>query len=147
MTNILVLAYQISPTKGSEYSVAWNYVTRMAKSNRITVLYGVSGKHMGDTKEMDHYADEVGIKNVRFICVKPNQWTNALNWCNRHDILQYTFYFIFQFINYNPFSLYNRCPPRQDARKFFVNFFQRRDITLRGTCGKPQVRVRASLAK
>ena len=96
MKNILVLAYQISPTKGSEYSVAWNYVTRMAKSNRITVLYGVSGKHMGDTKEMDHYADEVGIKNVRFICVKPNQWTNALNWCNRHDILQYTFYFAYR---------------------------------------------------
>ena len=40
MKNILVLAYQLSPTKGSEYSVAWNYVTRMSKYNRLTVLYG-----------------------------------------------------------------------------------------------------------
>lgn len=96
MKNILVLAYQISPTKGSEYSVAWNYVTRMAKYNRITVLYGVSGEHMGDTEEMERYADEVGIENVRFICVKPNWWANTLNWCNRHNILRYTFYFAYR---------------------------------------------------
>ena len=45
--HILVLAYMLSPYKGSEFSVAWNYVTEMSKDNNLTVLYGISGKHMG----------------------------------------------------------------------------------------------------
>lgn len=45
--NILVLAYLLSPSKGSEYSVAWNYVTHMSKKNNLTVLYGASGNQMG----------------------------------------------------------------------------------------------------
>lgn len=94
--HILVLAYQLSPTKGSEYSVAWNYVTRMSKYNRLTVLYGVSGTHLGDCDEMEEFAKTKGLPNVRFVCIKPNRWTNALNWCNRHNFLNYTFYFAYQ---------------------------------------------------
>ena len=52
MKDILVLAYAISPSKGSEYAVAWNYVTAMSRYHRLTVLYGTSGEHMGDTVEM-----------------------------------------------------------------------------------------------
>lgn len=96
MKNILVLAYQLSPTKGSEYSVAWNYVSRMSKYNRLTVLYGVSGTHLGDCEEMEEFAKTKGLPNVTFICVKPNKWTNVLNWCNRHNFLNYTFYFAYQ---------------------------------------------------
>lgn len=96
MRNILVLAYQLSPTKGSEYSVAWNYVARMSKYNRLTVLYGVSGTHLGDCDEMEEFAKTKGLPNVKFVCVKPNRWTNTLNWCNRHNFLNYTFYFAYQ---------------------------------------------------
>lgn len=96
MKNILVLAYQLSPTKGSEYSVAWNYVTRMSKYNHLTVLYGVSGIHLGDCDEMEGFAETKGLPNVTFVCVKPNKWTNALNWCNCHNIMNYTFYFAYQ---------------------------------------------------
>lgn len=96
MKHILVLAYQISPTKGSEYSVAWNYVVQMSKYTHLTVLYGVSGKHMGDCDEMQEFAKIRGLPNVTFICVKPNKWTNTLNWCNRHNFLNYTFYFAYQ---------------------------------------------------
>ena len=96
MKNILVLAYQLSPSKGSEYSVAWNYVTRMSKYNHLTVLYGVSGTHLGDCEEMEEFAKTKGLPNVTFVCVKPNRWTNALNWCNRHNFLNYTFYFAYQ---------------------------------------------------
>ena len=53
MKDILVLAYAISPSKGSEYAVAWNYVTAMSRYHRLTVLYGTSGEHMGDTVEME----------------------------------------------------------------------------------------------
>ena len=45
--NILVLAAFISPTKGSEYSVAWNYVKHMSKYNNLTVVYGASGDVLG----------------------------------------------------------------------------------------------------
>lgn len=95
MKHILVLAYQLSPSKGSEYSVAWNYVTRMSKYNKLTVLYGVSGKHLGDCEEMEDFIKTKSITNVKFVCVKPNKWTNALNWCNRHDFFNYSFYFAY----------------------------------------------------
>ncbi len=36
---ILVLAYMLSPYKGSEYSVAWNYVSYMSKQNDLVVLF------------------------------------------------------------------------------------------------------------
>ena len=55
MKDILVLAYAVSPIRGSEYSVAWNYVTQMSKYNRLTVLYGCAGEHMGDFEEMIDY--------------------------------------------------------------------------------------------
>ena len=69
MKNILVLAYQLSPTKGSEYSVAWNYVIRMSKYNRLTVLYGASGEHLGDCSEMEEFAQTNILPNVTFICI------------------------------------------------------------------------------
>lgn len=65
--NILVLAYQASPTKGSEYSVAWNYVTRMSKYHQLTVFYGVSRKHLGDCYEMEEFAKTKGLQNVIFV--------------------------------------------------------------------------------
>ena len=55
---ILVLAYAISPTRGSEYSVAWNYVQEMSKDNKLTVLYGASGDYMGDCEEMENYVNQ-----------------------------------------------------------------------------------------
>ena len=96
MKDILILAYQISPTKGSEYSVAWNYVTRMSKYNRLTVIYGVSGGHLGDCGEMKEYLKRNYFPNVKFICVSPNQKTNILNWCNRHNFFNYTFYWAYR---------------------------------------------------
>ena len=90
--HILVLAYAISPTRGSEYSVAWNYVTRMSKYHKLTVLYGCSGNHIGDCEEIERYATGKGIHNVDFSCVKSTKWVNILNWCNKKGFLGYTFY-------------------------------------------------------
>ena len=69
MKNILVLAYAISPTRGSEYSVAWNYVTHMSKANDLTVLYGISGNHMGECRETEDYIDKHPIPGVELIPV------------------------------------------------------------------------------
>lgn len=94
--NILVLAYMLSPYKGSEFSVAWNYVTQMSRDNHLTVLYGISGKHMGNCDEMERYAEEHPMPNVDFVAVHPNWWANLLNWPNRHDIFVYTFYYAYR---------------------------------------------------
>ncbi|RHS47306.1 glycosyltransferase [Tannerella sp. AF04-6] len=94
--HILVLAYMLSPYKGSEFSVAWNYVTEMSKDNDLTVLYGISGKHMGDCEEMETFIKDNPIPGVNLIAVKPNGLANALNYLNRHDIFVYTFYYAYR---------------------------------------------------
>jgi len=91
-TKILVLAYAISPTRGSEYSVAWNYVTNMSKDNELVVLYGMSGNHMGDTSELEQYILKNPIPDVRFIAIHPNKTANLLNSLNKKGILVYSFY-------------------------------------------------------
>lgn len=96
MKNILVLAYAISPTRGSEYSVAWNYVTHMSKYHRLTVVYGASGNHMGDVEEMEEYTQSHAMSNVRFIAVRPDKLARILNWPNRHGFLVYSFYYAYQ---------------------------------------------------
>jgi glycosyltransferase involved in cell wall biosynthesis len=87
----------ISPTRGSEYSVAWNYVSRMSRNNDLVVLYGSSGDHMGDFHELENYLKMKPIVNVEFIQVKPTRFVNALNTLNRKGILQYSFYFAYRF--------------------------------------------------
>lgn len=87
----------ISPTRGSEYSVAWNYVTRMSRNNDLVVLYGSSGDHMGDFHELENYLKIKPLVNVEFIQVKPTRFVNALNTLNRKGILQYSFYFAYRF--------------------------------------------------
>jgi glycosyltransferase involved in cell wall biosynthesis len=96
MRNILVFAYAISPTRGSEYNVAWNYVNKMSKNNQLTVIYGISGNHMGDTEEMEEHLRKNLVPNVTFIAIKPDKFTNILNSLNRKGILIYTFYLAYK---------------------------------------------------
>ena len=97
MKKILVLAYCVSPTRGSEYAVAWNYITRMSKYHKLTVLYGISGEQMGDITELEEFKIKTPIKNVDFIPVHHSKTTIALNYLNRRHILPFTYYFAFQY--------------------------------------------------
>lgn len=93
---VLVLAYMLSPYKGSEFSVAWNYVAYMSKDNDLTVLYGLSGAHMGDCSEMENYVRQHSIPGVKLVPIYPNKFARLLNWPNRHGFLVYTSYFAYQ---------------------------------------------------
>jgi glycosyltransferase involved in cell wall biosynthesis len=95
--SILVLAYSISPVRGSEYSVGWNYVKEMSQSNDLIVLYGLAGDHMGDVTEVEDTAICQNMPNVRFIAVQPTLIMNLLNALNRKGILVYTFYLAYRF--------------------------------------------------
>lgn len=90
--NILVLAYAISPIRGSEFSVAWNYINEMSKDNDLVVLYGAAGNHMGDFDELDSWLLTNSILNVKFVPVYPNSFTLKLNYLNRKSIFPYVFY-------------------------------------------------------
>lgn len=94
---ILVIAYAVSPTRGSEYSVAWNYINEMSKDNDLTVLYGASGNHMGDFDEIESWLMTNSISNVKFLAIKPNRFTLTLNYLNRKGILPYVFYLAYNF--------------------------------------------------
>ncbi len=86
------MAYMLSPTRGSEYSVGWNYVVNMSKDNELVVLYGASGNHLGDVKEIESLVEREPIKNVRFVAVRPDSLTKKLNILNEKNILNYSFY-------------------------------------------------------
>ncbi len=94
---ILVVAYAVSPSRGSEYSVAWNYINEMSKDNELVVLYGASGDHMGDIDEMENWLSSNPIPNVRFVPVLPSGLTTKLNFLNRKGIFPYSFYLAFNF--------------------------------------------------
>lgn len=94
---ILVVAYAVSPSRGSEYSVAWNYINEMSKDNQLVVLYGASGDHMGDINEMENWLSSNLIPNVRFVPVLPSGLTIKLNFLNRKGIFPYSFYLALKF--------------------------------------------------
>lgn len=60
MRTILLVTYDISPYRGSEASVSWNYVANMQHTNRLIVLYG-KGKD-----EIELYLRTNTMPHVRF---------------------------------------------------------------------------------
>jgi glycosyltransferase involved in cell wall biosynthesis len=96
MKTILVLAYAISPTLGSEYSVAWNYVQNMSKDNKLIVLYGVCGKNLGDVFDVEDYAKKHPNPNIRYVPIQPDKITDLLNALNKRGVFVYSFYFAYR---------------------------------------------------
>lgn len=110
---ILVMAYMLSPYKGSEFSVAWNYVTHMSRENDLIVLYGVSGDHMGNCAETEEYIRAHPMPGVRLVPVYPNRLANLLNWPNRHNLFVYTFYYAYRVWHKQAFRVASRLVARE----------------------------------
>ena len=96
--NILVLAYAISPTKGSEWAVAWNYVMNMSQKHHLTVIYGISGNRLGDVNEMEEYLSKNTVPNVDFVKVLHNKYTWFVYSLNRIGL---RFFWPFTLKNWN----------------------------------------------
>lgn len=60
MRTIILVTYDISPYRGSEASVSWNYVSNMGEYHKVIVLYG-RGK-----EEIEKYLKSHSMPNVRF---------------------------------------------------------------------------------
>jgi glycosyltransferase involved in cell wall biosynthesis len=95
---VLVLAYMISPSRGSEYAVAWNYVQTMRPHCHLTILYGSAGEHMGDITDFPFpsFVDRSEPGEVRFHFVPEPRFANRLNALNRRGILPYSFYLAYR---------------------------------------------------
>ncbi len=92
MKSILLSAYAISPTKGSEFGVGWNFASNLAKTNIVYVLCGCTGGLMGDTSEIEAYLVKHPNPNIRLIPVRPTRLTNAINWLNKIGLFGPVFY-------------------------------------------------------
>ncbi|WP_114940405.1 glycosyltransferase family 4 protein [Mucilaginibacter endophyticus] len=91
---ILISAYAISPSKGSEYGAAWNTVMNLSTRHKLWVIYGMSDDHMGDTQTMRAYLSENKITNVNFIEVQPGFFAKTINLLNKAG-LGWFFYFAY----------------------------------------------------
>lgn len=67
--NILLITYDISPYRGSEASVSWNYVINMMSTNKLFVLYG-KGKDEVQSYLLSNCLPNVEFINVPFIEAK-----------------------------------------------------------------------------
>lgn len=89
---VLLLAYAVSPERGSEFAVAWNHIEWMSQHCDLTVLYGCAGAHMGDFDELDEAIGHQKLPNVRFVQVRPPLVARLLNAANRRGWFVYSFY-------------------------------------------------------
>lgn len=94
---ILVLAYSISPVRGSEYAVGWNYVTHMSRDHDLVVLYGLAGDHMGDFKEMADVTPDRFGGHVTFVPVAPDKRARIANHLNRTGRVPFSFYIAYRY--------------------------------------------------
>ena len=59
---IIIITYPVSPFRGSEYSVSWNYITEMSKYHELFVLYGTSGNGLGNVSELQEWLKNNELK-------------------------------------------------------------------------------------
>lgn len=64
MHKIALITYNISPSRGSEASVSWNFVTKMSRHVHLIVIYG----HCDS--EIDNYIAEHPLANVEWIGIQ-----------------------------------------------------------------------------
>lgn len=96
---ILVLAYALSPFRGSEFSVSWNYVEKMGRRHQLDVLIGLTDKQMGILNSLDLIKEEIRLKglNVNLIPVYPTFTARLLNKLNTSGFLPYAFYWAYTY--------------------------------------------------
>lgn len=76
MKNILVFSGAISPFRGSEFSVGWNFVSQMSRENRLFVLYLFEESK----KDIEYFLSKNTLTNVSFFfCGKKTARSQKMN--------------------------------------------------------------------
>ena len=125
MKRIAVICCSISPYKGSEFSVAWNFVMNMAENNELYVLYGNSGDDLGKVEEVKEWEKDNAHVNIHFIDVSlpENNMNVFLNKCSAK--YQTTILNIADFIRYKQWHriVHKRIIELKEAGKIDVVHF------------------------
>jgi glycosyltransferase involved in cell wall biosynthesis len=95
--NILVLAYAVSPIRGSEYSVAWNHINNISIFSNVHLFFGMAGDHMGDNTELTPDIVNKCASRIYFNFVETPKISKAINFFNRINVLPYAFYIAYFF--------------------------------------------------
>lgn len=70
---IAVITYPVSPYRGSEFAVSWNYIEQMSSKHELYVFYGTSGGNIGNVDELKEWLQTHRLANVHFVNVRmPN---------------------------------------------------------------------------
>lgn len=97
---IILITYPVSPYRGSEFAVSWNYIINMSKYHELFVLYGTSGNGFGNVCELQDWLKSHDLPNVHFIDVQvpKNSFSNFLAFCRKINYtygsyIQYKYYY------------------------------------------------------
>lgn len=97
---IILITYPVSPYRGSEFAVSWNYIVNMSKYHELFVLYGTSGNGFGNVSELQDWLKSHDLPNVHFIDVQvpKNSISNFLAFCRKisytyGSYIQYKYYY------------------------------------------------------
>ncbi len=108
MKNILISAYAISPSQGSEFGVGWNFVIHLSRHFNLTVLFGTSEERMGVEKPLYDYLKSYPLPNINFIFVRPSKKTKIFDWLN-HNVATIFFYFALKSYNKDVYNTAKTC--------------------------------------
>ena len=110
---ILVNAYALSPSKGSEYSIGWTTINLLAKKYSVHVLYGVSGNVMGESTEIEELDRHGYHPNIKFVKVKASFVTRNLNIFNSRLGLGFFFSWAFFFYQIDVYRLASKLHKKE----------------------------------
>lgn len=82
MKNILLLTMTVSPYRGSEYAVGWNFIKHMDKKNNLFVVYADFTQESG----MEDAVEKFHLKNTRLYYCGSRDFS-----LKRHHLLQYQY--------------------------------------------------------
>lgn len=79
MHTVALITYDVSPYRGSEAAVSWNFLLKMHPHVKLVIIYG------GSQEEVERYTNEQPLENVEWICVPKKILSKAI-WGIREEL-------------------------------------------------------------
>ena len=82
---IILLCYKLSPNRGSEHAVAWNFLRKMSPYHEFYVMYGHDGTP--DLREMREWIESHQEENIHYcpILIPQTRYARFTEWVYKHE--------------------------------------------------------------
>lgn len=82
---IILLCYKLSPYRGSEHAVAWNFLRMMSPYHEFYVMYGHDGT--SDLREMNEWISSHPENKIHYypIIIPSSRYASFTKWVYRHE--------------------------------------------------------------